>query len=106
MSYARFGEGGSDVYLFAHVGGFVQCCGCVLLRLADDFDSPSVNLTSAESVVSHLREHVTAGHHVEEGLLDPKLYPADDFVVRVRSPRAQPADPFCPDQRLLETRQS
>jgi hypothetical protein len=90
MSYARFGAGGSDIYLFAHAGGFVQCCGCAIHTIDDDFGFPSVNLTSAEDVVTHLRAHVDAGHHVEERLLDPKLYPADDFVLCVR-PSRKPA---------------
>lgn len=64
MSYARFGEGGSDVYLFSHVGGYVNCCGC---SLVDD-----ARLTSSGEVLRHLREHVYAGDHVPLYLFSPE----------------------------------
>lgn len=71
MSYARFGEG-SDVYVFAHWGGFVQCSGCALDNVWD--------YHSAEEVVAHMRAHIDAGHIVPEYLLDPTLYPDEDFT--------------------------
>lgn len=70
MSYARFTDG--DVYVYAAVGGYVSCCGC-LLGDKWDFHSP-------EEIVAHLREHVEAGHKVHDYLLDPGLYPPSDFV--------------------------
>jgi len=30
MSYARFGWDGSDVYVFMHVSGHLECCACIL----------------------------------------------------------------------------
>ncbi|SIN72537.1 hypothetical protein [Agromyces cerinus] len=71
MSYARFGSG-SDVYVYAHVYGFIECCGCALGD-AWDFHSPA-------DIVDHLREHVAAGHNVPDRLLDEALYPPEDFV--------------------------
>lgn len=71
MSYARFGNS-SDVYVFAHVNGYIACCGC-LLDDKDDYHSP-------EEIVTHLQEHVTAGHQVPDHLLNPSLYPAEDFI--------------------------
>lgn len=71
MSYARFGAT-SDVYVYAHVGGFVECCGC---KLGDNWEHHS-----AAEIVDHLREHVAAGHLVAERLLDPAVYPSEDFV--------------------------
>lgn len=70
MSYARFGKH-SDIYLFAHVGGYVQCCGC---WLGDEW-----NLHSAQEVVQHLEKHVKAGHQVHPALLDPEMYHDKDF---------------------------
>lgn len=69
MSYARFSY--SDVYVFAHVGGFVQCCGCIL---GDEWD-----FYSAQDIAEHLNEHVRAGHRVPDNLLDPGFYPEYDF---------------------------
>lgn len=70
MSYVRF-SADSDVYVFAHVNGFIQCCGC---RLGDewDFDSP-------EGIVEHLKQHVAAGHKVPADLLDPEVFSDFDF---------------------------
>jgi hypothetical protein len=75
MSFARFGPE-SDVYVYAHVGGFVQCCGCLLGDfLGDDWD-----YHSAADVVAHMQEHVDAGHRVPQHLLSPDTYDDDDFI--------------------------
>lgn len=71
MSYARFSDE-SNVYVFPHAGGYVQCCGCSL----DDV----WNYHSAPEVVAHMQAHVEAGHKVPEYLLDPTLYEDGDFV--------------------------
>lgn len=73
MSYARFGAN-SDVYLYSHAGGFVDCCGCKLT-----VDS-SVELHSVEGITAHMREHVDAGHQVDPELLDAATYEGEDFV--------------------------
>jgi hypothetical protein len=98
MSYARFGAGpdgeSSDIYLFAHVSGFVQCCGCVLRPWIPDEESE--NLHNATEVVEHLRVHVAAGHNVAEELLDPALYPDDDFVPYIRPTQKPNPIPLVP----------
>lgn len=71
MSYARFGEN-SDVYVYSHVGGFIECCGCIL---GDKWDFHSV-----AEIVTHLHEHVEAGHKVHPELLDPAMYEDERFV--------------------------
>lgn len=71
MSYARFSDF-SDVYVFAHVDGYVSCCGCLL---SDNWEHHS-----AQDVVDHLIDHVEAGHRVPEALLDVTLYDEDDFL--------------------------
>lgn len=71
MSYARFSPD-SAVYVFAHADGYVQCCGCLLDNVW--------NYHSAADVVAHMQAHVDAGHDVPEYLLDPALYPDDDFT--------------------------
>lgn len=62
MSYARFGEEGSDVYVFlTDVRGEekYQCCACFLLQ-----DSSSVYTDSAQDMIDHLEYHVEQGHTV------------------------------------------
>ena len=79
MSYARFGHDNSDVYVFAHIGGYVQCCGCMLAPSRDVTDD--WNHHSAQSIVDHLLKHVEAGHTVPSHLLDKSVYDDDDFVL-------------------------
>ena len=55
MSYARFGEA-SNVYVYAHVGGFIECCAC---SISDEWSHHS-----REAIVQHMHEHVAAGHLV------------------------------------------
>lgn len=71
MSYARWGLA-SDVYVFAHYLGYVDCCDCVLGHPGD--------LHSAADVVAHMREHVAAGHRVPAHLLDESEYDPSDFT--------------------------
>lgn len=63
MSYARFGADDSDVYVFEHYRGSLECCGCWL--------SPrSYNSTDVQAFLWHLEEHRAAGHCVPEYVLD------------------------------------
>lgn len=87
MSYCRFGSG--DVYMYEHVGGFIECCTCSLAPLEkqnmsglaeflglsrdlhpemfEDFDShASLEFNSRTSALEHLQSHRDAGHVVPE----------------------------------------
>jgi hypothetical protein len=65
MSYARFGWDGSDVYVFEHAGGFIQCCACALNEVEDgDIFPKSTNLKTPREALEHLDAHQEAGHHV------------------------------------------
>lgn len=70
MSYARWGEH-SNVYVFAHYLGFVECCACLL-------GEPEHQ--SVESITNHMQEHVEAGHLVPPYLLEQDTYDPQDFV--------------------------
>jgi len=65
MSYCRFAENGSDVYMFEGPGGIV-CCGCRLASISVIFKTPL-------DAMLHLFDHIKAGHKVIprafEGLL-------------------------------------
>ena len=60
MSFERFSS--SDVYIFEHVGGFIQCCGCWLD--GDDEDSWFVELKTPREALAHLDRHDAAGHDI------------------------------------------
>jgi len=76
MSYARW-SALSNVYVFAHVDGFVDCCGCNL-------PGHDGRLNSAPEVVAHMQAHLDAGDKVPPHLLDESLYPDEDFTPYVR----------------------
>lgn len=66
MSYARFGSGGSDVYVYEHVGGFIECCGCSLAKDEDGgvFGFGFTHLKTAREAIEHLEKHREAGDTV------------------------------------------
>lgn len=63
MSYARFGSvgvlgfGPSDVYVFGSVGGWLECCGCVLANGLSAY-----RMMDMAGANSHFAEHEREGH--------------------------------------------
>jgi hypothetical protein len=76
MSYARFSTT-SSVYVYAHVGGFIECCGCLL---GEEWE-----FHSREDIVEHMRDHVESGHAVPEHLLSVDTYDESDFIAMCMS---------------------
>jgi len=79
MSYCRhafwedIGEEthGSDVYLYPHVDGFVQCCGCLLSPSAEEGGfRGNVNFDFKRGALAHLWQHRLAGHIVPQYAFD------------------------------------
>jgi len=66
MSYSRFLE--SDVYVFMHVGGYLECCACSLSSSEELWGSFRAN--STEEMVDHLAKHRNAGDYVLAGIED------------------------------------
>jgi hypothetical protein len=64
MSYCRFSWDDSDVYLYEHVDGFIECSAC-------RFDDPwIVQLNSLDEALAHVAKHRAAGHIVPIGVED------------------------------------
>jgi hypothetical protein len=65
MSYVRFGEEGSDVYIYMSVGGWIECCACPLQQ-------ESFKAYNTQEMIYHVSQHREAGHfipyYVEEEL--------------------------------------
>jgi hypothetical protein len=60
MSFERFSS--SDIYMFEHVSGFIQCCGC---WLDGDYEGNwSVELRTPREALAHLDRHEAAGHDI------------------------------------------
>ena len=60
MSFERFSS--SDVYIYEHVGGFIECYGC----LFSDWDDsePFPQLKTPREALAHLDRHEEAGHDI------------------------------------------
>lgn len=66
MSYARMNGVDSDVYIFEHAGGFIECCGCRLTAPEDYEDFGFARLSTAREALAHLEWHVREGDKVPE----------------------------------------
>ncbi len=60
MSYARFGEDGSDVYLYSE-GSRFRCCSCCMVEVPQ---SPTFG--NPLEAIRHLEAHVAAGDVVPD----------------------------------------
>lgn len=58
MSFERFTS--SDVYIFEHVGGFIQCCGCSLVDPEDGEIFGFAELKTPREALAHLDLHEAA----------------------------------------------
>lgn len=61
MSYAKFGEFGSDVYVY--LGDDLHCSGCAL-------NGTEYTTTDRKQMIGHLGLHVEAGHCVPQRTFD------------------------------------
>ena len=64
MSYCRFSDT-SDVYVFHHVAGFFECCGCALPDVEFMFHTET-----ASGMLEHLKAHQEADHLVPQYAID------------------------------------
>lgn len=62
MSFARFSS--SDIYMFEHVGGFIQCCGCSLADPRDGEIFGFADLKTPREALAHLDLHEEAGDDI------------------------------------------
>lgn len=69
MSYIRFGEHESDVYVYESTRG-VHCCLCSLLDPVNLGDQTCEIFRTGEAAAEHLLEHVRRGDVVPEYVVD------------------------------------
>lgn len=62
MSFERFS--GSDVYIFEHAGGFIQCCGCSLVEPDNGEIFGFADLKTPREALAHLTAHEEAGDDI------------------------------------------
>lgn len=66
MSYARNNGVDSDVYVYSHYAGFIECCGCSLTEADEWEDVGFFKAESAFEALKHLEQHVSMGDRVPE----------------------------------------
>jgi hypothetical protein len=64
MSFERFSS--SDIYMFEHVSGYIECCGCSLAKAEDGgvFGFGFTHLTTPSEALTHLDMHEIAGDDI------------------------------------------
>ena len=62
MSFERFLS--SDVYIFEHAGGFIQCCACSLVDTDYDEIFGFAELPTPREALAHLDLHEAAGDDI------------------------------------------
>ena len=68
MAYARWGKD-SDVYVFEHVAGHYECCGCLIVPEDEDGES-YFKCNTPELMWNHLVEHTLRGDRVPQHAFD------------------------------------
>ena len=73
MAYSRFYD--SDIYIYAHVSGHIECQACFLNEPQDEYSlfSMSEYITNDDQLRDHLELHARVGHNMPDGLLDEIL---------------------------------
>lgn len=80
MAYSRFFD--SDIYIYSHVGGYIECCACWLNeKLHGSLFGLSEKITNDDQLREHLDQHAQAGHEMPEGLLDEILRDPERYEI-------------------------
>lgn len=79
MAYSRFWD--SDIYIYSHVDGYIECCACWLNEPLEGEFGLSEKISNDEDLKAHLALHEAAGHEMpknlyEEIVSDPERYTA------------------------------
>ena len=71
MSYARFDDY-SDVYMYHHYKGFIECCGCWISdEVPEEYgDVPAPRFETPRRAIRHLMEHIEKGYKVSDDTFD------------------------------------
>jgi hypothetical protein len=78
MAYSRFFD--SDIYIYAHIEGYIECCACWLNEKLDTgLFGLSEKIEDDQYLSNHIDEHIKAGHDIPEGLLEEILSDSDRY---------------------------
>ena len=67
MAYSRFYD--SDIYIYPHVDGHIECAGC-FLNISPDEDTifKSEHIHDDETLLMHILQHRISGHNIPDDL--------------------------------------
>ena len=68
MSYCRFYD--SDAYIYEHVGGFIECCGCFITEPEDGELVGFYRANTAREMLAHIDEHIAAGDYIPQSAIE------------------------------------
>lgn len=79
MAYSRFTN--SDIYIYPHTDGYIECCACFLNEAKDEYSlfAASEKITNDNQLRAHLELHAKAGHNMPEDLLQEILADPDKY---------------------------
>ncbi len=78
MAYSRFFD--SDIYIYAHVEGYIECCACWLNeRLDIGLFGLSSKIADDDTLARHIDDHIKAGHDIPDGLLEEILHDSERY---------------------------
>lgn len=80
MSFERFMS--SDVYVFEHVSGWIECCACSL-DSKEETDPWSFQAATPREMIVHLKRHEKAGDDTGEAILNI-LKDYSDLDIRIQ----------------------
>ena len=78
MAYSRFFD--SDIYIYSHVEGYIECCACWLNEsLVGSTFGLSEKITDDNHLIEHIGQHRQLGHNIPDGLEDIILADPDRY---------------------------
>ena len=69
MAYSRFTN--SDIYIYPHIDGYIECCACWLNESQDEYSLflNNVQIDNDMDLARHLKAHAKLGHDMPDMLL-------------------------------------
>jgi hypothetical protein len=85
MAYSRFAD--SDIYIYSHIDGYIECCACWLNEGQDEYSKDTayslflanVQIYDDIHLARHLKEHAKLGHEMPSNLLQEILQDDDRY---------------------------
>lgn len=73
MAYSRFTN--SDIYIYSHIDGYIECCACWLNESQDEYSLflNNVQIDNDMDLARHLKAHAKLGHDMPDSLLQDIL---------------------------------